>query len=91
MLGIPESVGGLTTLHSGLAQENSAKANRASTPEEKIRLFWGLFRGREDIHAVRWESKGGRSGYSPAGLMDWRAVHSARPEEIVHMVIDVFQ
>jgi hypothetical protein len=81
MLGIPELVSGLTTLHPGLAQKNSAKDNSPSTPEEKISLFRSLFRGREDIHAVRWESKGGRSGYSPAGLMDWRAIHSARPEE----------
>ena len=30
---------------------------------------------------TRWESKGGKSGYSPAGIMDWRAIHVARPEE----------
>jgi hypothetical protein len=52
-----------------------------STPEEKISLFRNLFRGREDVFATRWESKGGKSGYSPAGIMDWRAIHVARPEE----------
>jgi hypothetical protein len=52
-----------------------------STPEEKISLFRNLFRGREDVFATRWEGKGGKSGYSPAGIMDWRAVHVARPEE----------
>ena len=30
----------------------------ASTPEQKIALFRGLFRGREDVYAVRWEGKG---------------------------------
>jgi hypothetical protein len=53
----------------------------ASTPEQKIALFRGLFRGREDVYAVRWEGKGGKAGYSPAGVMDWQAIHVARPEE----------
>jgi len=53
----------------------------ASTPEQKIALFRGLFRGREDVYAVRWEGKGGKAGYSPAGLMDWQAIHAARPDE----------
>jgi superfamily II DNA or RNA helicase len=51
------------------------------TPEKKISLFRNLFRGREDVFAVRWEAKSGKSGYSPAGAMDWRAIHAARPEE----------
>ena len=33
--------------------------------ERKIEIFRSLFRGREDIYAVRWENKAGRSGYSP--------------------------
>jgi superfamily II DNA or RNA helicase len=52
-----------------------------SAPEKKIALFRSLFRGREDVYAVRWEGKGGKSGYSPAGVIDWRAIHAARPEE----------
>jgi hypothetical protein len=53
----------------------------ASTPEQKIALFRDLFRGREDVYAVRWEGKGGKAGYSPAGVIDWRAIRAARPEE----------
>jgi hypothetical protein len=30
-----------------------------------------LFRGRDDIYALRWESKNGRSGYSPAYTQEW--------------------
>ena len=41
-----------------------------STSDEKIRLFRTLFRGREDVYAVRWEAKGGKSGYSPAYVKD---------------------
>ena len=32
---------------------------------EKVSLFRDLFRGREDVFAVYWESKKGRKGYSP--------------------------
>jgi hypothetical protein len=82
MLGIPDSavergsqpeVYPLETLNS--------RAIRGLTPERKVALFRSLFRGREDVYAVRWEGKSGKSGYSPAGVMDWRAIHAARPEE----------
>src|ERR1700730_7054354 len=60
---------------------SSTTRSRVSTPEEKISLVRNLFRGREDVFATRWEGRGGKSGYSPAGITDWRAIHVARPEE----------
>lgn len=36
---------------------------------KKINLFKSLFKGREDIFAIRWE-KGNKSGYSPAYFYD---------------------
>ncbi len=60
---------------------SSTGTSGVSTPEEKIAFFRNLFRGREDIFAIRWEGKSGKSGYSPAGVMDWRAIHASRPEE----------
>nr|WP_221628083.1 hypothetical protein [Teredinibacter franksiae] len=36
------------------------------TPEQMITIFRGLFRGRTDIFANRWQNKQGRSGYSVA-------------------------
>ncbi len=39
--------------------------------EEKISIFRQLFRGREDVYSLRWESKNGRSGYSPACENEW--------------------
>ena len=48
---------------------------------EKIALFRSLFRGREDVYALRWESADGKSGYSPASIRDWKAVMSAPPAE----------
>lgn len=41
-------------------------SNMLSTTR-KVQLFRSLFRGREDVHPVRWESKTtGKSGYAPA-------------------------
>jgi hypothetical protein len=60
------------------ANVESTSKSGVSTPEEKISLFRNLFRGREDVFAIRWEGKNGKSGYSPAGIMDWRAIHVAK-------------
>jgi superfamily II DNA or RNA helicase len=57
-----------------------AEARRLS-PEAKIGLFRELFRGRDDVYAVRWESPDGRKGYSPKSERDWKAWYAARPEE----------
>jgi superfamily II DNA or RNA helicase len=64
-----------------IVDKSDANIAVPSTPEKKIALFRSLFRGREDVYAVRWEGKSGKSGYSPAGVMDWRAIHAAKPEE----------
>jgi hypothetical protein len=37
---------------------------------EKIALFRSLFRGRDDVYAVRWERADGESGYAPASIRD---------------------
>jgi superfamily II DNA or RNA helicase len=42
-----------------------------SSPGEKVALFRGLFRGREDVYAVRWEGRQGKAGYSPASRRVW--------------------
>ncbi len=39
---------------------------------EKLALFKRLFRGRSDVFPLRWESKAGKSGYSPACANEWR-------------------
>jgi superfamily II DNA or RNA helicase len=46
---------------------------------ERIRLFRALFRGREDVYAVRWESKKGKSGYSPACEYEWDPLICKKP------------
>jgi hypothetical protein len=48
-------------------------ANGPSSTQEKVALFRRLFRGRDDVHALRWQSnRSGRSGYAPACANEWR-------------------
>ena len=43
------------------------------TNQEKIDLYQSIFRGREDIFAVPWQSADGtKKGYSPVCLNEWR-------------------
>lgn len=51
--------------------------NESSSKEAKIALFRALFRGREDVYAVRTRFKSGEWGYVPASIRDWKAVLSA--------------
>jgi hypothetical protein len=48
---------------------------------KRIALFRGLFRGREDVYARRWENDDGRCGYVPAAVRDWKAINKSRPED----------
>jgi len=48
-------------------------------PSEKISLFRSLFRGREDVYALRWTSKQGKSGYSPACANEWDETLCRKP------------
>ena len=49
------------------------------SPNAKISLFKSLFRGREDVYAIRWESKNGKSGYSPACANEWDPMYCHKP------------
>ncbi len=51
----------------------AAPANSPSSTQEKVALFRHLFRGRDDVYALRWQSNSnGRSGYAPACANEWR-------------------
>jgi superfamily II DNA or RNA helicase len=55
--------------------------SHASDSKAKIALFRNLFRGREDVYAVRWENPDGRAGYMPKADRDWKAYYASRPED----------
>lgn len=49
--------------------EDRSEASPKFNLDERLKIYRDLFRGREDVYAVRWESKKGKSGYS-RGLCD---------------------
>lgn len=51
-----------------------------STPE-KISLFRSLFRRREDVYPVRFETANDKAGYSPACQCDWNTLRSLSKSE----------
>ena len=57
----------LIDLTPGLAKLRPSAVDHASSPSDKVALFRALFRGRDDVYALRWEnSRTGKSGWSPA-------------------------
>lgn len=60
---------------------NSTSAiNSKSSPEEKVKQFRDLFRGRDDVYAVRWEGRNGKAGYSPAYHRIWGTSFRSAPD-----------
>jgi hypothetical protein len=55
--------------------------SHVSDSKAKVVLFRSLFRGREDVYAVRWENLDGRAGYMPKADRDWKAYYVSRPED----------
>ncbi|MHB8841416.1 MAG: TOTE conflict system archaeo-eukaryotic primase domain-containing protein [Candidatus Aquicultor sp.] len=62
-----------------IAQGCSNTITNLSSAETKIALFRSLFQGREDVFAMRWEGRSGKSGYSPACLHEWDRELCAKP------------
>jgi len=57
------------------------RVTKDSPADEKISLFFSLFRGRQDIYARRWESlRTGKSGYMPACKNEWVKGLCRKPE-----------
>ena len=56
--------------------------NNFSNPQDKIKLYMSLFKGRDDVFAKRWENKKkGTSGYAPVCLNEWKAGLCRKPAE----------
>ncbi len=52
-----------------------------SETKDKIRFFLSLFRGREDVHAKRWENRIKRTfGYAPVCRNEWMAGLCSKPK-----------
>jgi len=48
--------------------------------EKKIKLFKSLFKGRTDVFPKRWESRNGKSGYSPSCDNEWKPSLCGKPK-----------
>ena len=59
---------------------DSKKEDSGISTQEKLALFRSLFRGREDVYALRWESKKGIAGYSPACAHEWDPAFCNKPK-----------
>jgi len=50
----------------------STEVHNVFSPEEKIKIFMNLFRGRTEVFPKKWDnSKTGKSGYSPTCSNEW--------------------
>jgi hypothetical protein len=81
--GIPIPEAAQPTLDHPQASNSAPEAQKPgiATAEQRIALFRTLFRGREDIYAIRWENNDGRSGYMPKADRDWKSFLSAKDED----------
>ena len=68
------------TLVQGMGSASNI-VSHASDSKAKIALFRTLFRGREDVYAVRWENPDGRAGYMPKADRNWKAYCASRLED----------
>ena len=75
--GIADSV---TVVQSSVQGGTGDVSKATLTTQQKVALFRRLFRGREDLYPVRWESNNGRSGYSPACGNEWKPGLCGKPK-----------
>lgn len=55
-------------------KEEHSTVHQYSKTEQKLDLYRSYFRGRDDVYPIRWDSKQGKSGFSPVCGNDWTAV-----------------
>lgn len=61
----------------------------AASVQEKVALFHSLFRGREDVNAVRWTNeRTGKSGYSPTCEDPW-SLRKGQPRKYLPLTDEV--
>lgn len=61
------------------SSQDTSIVTKQSSLESKINLFNSLFKGRRDVYALRWESKTGKNGYTPACAYEWKQPICLKP------------
>lgn len=76
-----EHLSELGRLRAGRSDGGSAGEAGPNSPAAKLRLFRDLFRGRQDVFAVRWENRArDRAGYSPSCANEWQPGVCGKPK-----------
>lgn len=80
---IPEisSSNGISQTNQTVSIAPEVSRSASGTPEQRIELFRSLFRGRDDVYAIRWENADGRSGYMPKADRDWKSYLHAKDKD----------
>jgi hypothetical protein len=80
---IPEvpSTSGITQTPQTIIAAPNVRTSALGTAEQRIEFFRSLFRGREDVYAIRWENADGRSGYMPRADRDWKSYLHAKEKD----------
>lgn len=60
-------------------QSNKVVMSQNKKIQERIEIFKQLFKGRTDTYAVRYETKNGKSGYTPACKYEWQKPICQKP------------
>jgi hypothetical protein len=61
------------------ATDSPASRPDTLVSDEQVSLLKDLFRGREDVYAVWWEARDGRTGYSPVCRREWEPSVCRKP------------
>jgi hypothetical protein len=69
------------TLFTDVAPRADPDVTQHSSTAQKVHLYRSLFRGRSDVHALRWEQAGtGKKGWSPAVTGGWSKRTALNPQ-----------
>ena len=54
-----------------IIEEGMMVSEKQLTNEDKFKLYYQYFRGRQEVYAVKWESLKGKTGFSPHAQGEW--------------------
>ena len=77
----PRPTSGIPQTPQTVSAARDVGRSASGTAEQRIELFRSLFRGRDDVYAIRWENSDGRSGYMPKADRDWKSYLRAKDRD----------
>ncbi len=77
----PRPTSGIPQTPQPISPARDVGRSASGTAEQRIELFRSLFRGRDDVYAIRWENSDGRSGYMPKADRDWKSYLRAKDQD----------